>query len=106
MSALSQFLHRKTSRVCSLSSTHSSGVSTCPYGGNLPSDTHGVLALADKSFSVIVSPWSDGDELKRVGSGTKLSAGWFHCLTCTVGQIDAPNGILRDVEQLSGLARL
>lgn len=70
--------------------------STCPYGGDLPGDTHGVLALADERFSVIISPWSDGDELQRVGPGTELSAGWFHCLTGAVGQVDATNGILRE----------
>lgn len=63
---------------------------------NLRGDTHGILALTDKCLFVILSLWSHCDELKRVGSGTELSVGWFHFLTGAVSQVDATNRILTE----------
>lgn len=74
---------------------------------NLRCDTHGVLALTDECLFVILSLWSDNDELECVRSGTKLSVGWFHFLTSTVSQVDATNRILtEDRKKTEGQHRL
>lgn len=57
-------------------------------------DTHGILALTDERLFVILSLWSDRDELKCVGSGTELSVYWVHCATGAVSQVDTTNGTL------------
>lgn len=64
------------------------------HGVDLLGDTQGVLALADQCLSVVLSLWSDCDQLKCVGSGAELSVGWFHFFTGAVSQVDAADGVL------------
>lgn len=57
-------------------------------------DTHGVLALADQSFFVIVPLWSHCNQFKGVGPGTELAVCRLHFTTCTACQVDTTNRIL------------
>lgn len=70
-------------------------------GRDLLGDTHGVLALGDQRLLVVLSLWSDRDELQCVGSGTELPVHWFHLLTGAVGQINTTDGILTQREEMT-----